>query len=265
MLEYDHPPLLCRLAWMAKPSHSPCADMNQRSQVTLQPLLVCNLVSAGSAQSWETVQPVARRLLSASFGTWCGYPLVRLAAAERLWLCTDRVSGGICGYVMTMCPRHLRRRLAPYTGRQGQSRGGRERGAADPQAVSDGGLGMQARVRAGPCGATVGKWVEGRAGGLSQWPYGFDSIELFPPAGPGSYGAAFHQTGCPAGCHASPKASREPGAKHVPPHASCLCTCWRPHAVQLEQGGEWEDCVDEVVGQFQMETGRRLTYTICYY
>ncbi|KAG2441346.1 hypothetical protein HYH02_009939 [Chlamydomonas schloesseri] len=33
----------------------------------------------------------------------------------------------------------------------------------------------------------------------------------------------------------------------------------------LEQGGEWEDCVDEVVAQFQMETGRRLTYTICYY
>ncbi|EFJ47045.1 hypothetical protein VOLCADRAFT_61755 [Volvox carteri f. nagariensis] len=33
----------------------------------------------------------------------------------------------------------------------------------------------------------------------------------------------------------------------------------------LEQGGEWEDCVDAVVAQFQQETGRRLTYTICYY
>ncbi|PNH04002.1 RNA polymerase II subunit A C-terminal domain phosphatase SSU72 [Tetrabaena socialis] len=33
----------------------------------------------------------------------------------------------------------------------------------------------------------------------------------------------------------------------------------------LEAGGDWEDCVDGVVAQFQHETGRRLTYTVCYY
>jgi hypothetical protein len=46
-----------------------------------------------------------------------------------------------------------------------------------------------------------------------------------------------------------------------------LCVALLPFPLrgQLEAGGEWEDGVDAVVALFQQETGRRLTYAICYY
>ncbi|KAG2495869.1 hypothetical protein HYH03_006107 [Edaphochlamys debaryana] len=47
-------------------------------------------------------------------------------------------------------------------------------------------------------------------------------------------------------------------AANAAPQALKLCQ-------MLEQGGEWEDCVDGVVAAFQAETNRRLTYTVCYY
>lgn len=34
---------------------------------------------------------------------------------------------------------------------------------------------------------------------------------------------------------------------------------------QLEAAASWPDAVDAVVGEFEREHGRRITYTICFY
>ena len=35
--------------------------------------------------------------------------------------------------------------------------------------------------------------------------------------------------------------------------------------LQLEAVDDWEDEVDEIIANFEQETGRQVTYTICFY
>ena len=46
-------------------------------------------------------------------------------------------------------------------------------------------------------------------------------------------------------------------------------SCWHAtdllFVLQLEAADDWEDVVDEIIAEFEQETARQVTYTICFY